>query len=87
MQRAINGDCVAWKPEIAPHATVINIKLHIGVALGCIFLKLVQISGIVYSGFVKIPNATPSAMMIRQIPKIGYILPMILSMEMNVAIK
>ena len=64
-----------------------NMKLHTGVPLGCIFLKLLQISGITYSGFVKIPKATPRAMMIRQIPKIGYILPMILSIEINVAIK
>ena len=35
MQRAIKGLCVEWKPEIAPQATVMNIKLQIGVPLGC----------------------------------------------------
>ena len=47
MNRAISGDCVEWNPEIAPHATVINIKLQIGLPAGCILVKWLQISGIV----------------------------------------
>ena len=47
MQRAISGDCVEWKPEIAPHATVMNMKLQIGVPDGCILYICVQISGMV----------------------------------------
>ena len=39
MQRAIRGDWVEWKPEIAPQATVMNMKLQIGVLEGCILLK------------------------------------------------
>ena len=34
MQRAIRGDWVEWKPEIAPQATVMNMKLQIGVPDG-----------------------------------------------------
>ena len=34
MQRAIRGDWVAWKPEMAPQATVMNIKLQIGLPVG-----------------------------------------------------
>ena len=71
MQRAIRGLCVAWKPEIAPQATVMNMKLHTGVPEGCMEPKLFQISGMVYSGLVKMPTATPMAMMIRQIPNRG----------------
>ena len=76
-----------WNPDIAPHATVMNIKLHIGVPDGCILYIWLHISGIVKSGFVYIPMITPIAITIRQIPKSGYIFPMILSIEMNVAIK
>ena len=36
MQRAIRGDWVAWKPEIAPQATVMNMKLQIGLPVGSI---------------------------------------------------
>ena len=35
MQRAISGDCVEWNPEIAPQATVMNMKDQIGVPFGC----------------------------------------------------
>ena len=35
MQRAIRGDWVEWKPEMAPQATVMNMKLQIGVPDGC----------------------------------------------------
>ena len=71
MQRAIRGDCVAWKPEMAPQATVMNMKDQMGVPLGCMLVKLSQISGITYSGLVSTPKPTPTAMMIRQIPKMG----------------
>ena len=47
MQRAIRGDWVEWKPEIAPQATVMNMKLQIGVPDGCMLLKFAQISGMV----------------------------------------
>ena len=47
MQRAIRGLCVAWKPEIAPQATVMNMKLQIGVLEGCMEPKWLQISGMV----------------------------------------
>ena len=47
MQRAIKGDWVEWKPEIAPQATVMNMKLQMGVLEGCILLKFAQISGMV----------------------------------------
>ncbi len=47
MQRAIRGLCVAWKPEIAPQATVMNMKLQIGVPEGCMEPKWLQISGMV----------------------------------------
>ena len=46
MQRAIRGLWVAWKPEMAPQATVMNMKLQMGVPWGCILVKLFQISGI-----------------------------------------
>ena len=39
MQRAIRGDWVEWKPEIAPHATVMNMKLQMGVPYGCMLPK------------------------------------------------
>ena len=35
MQRAIMGDCVAWKPEMAPQAMVTNSSGQSGVPLGC----------------------------------------------------
>ena len=47
MQRAIRGDWVEWKPEIAPQATVMNMKLQIGVPEGCMLPKCSQISGMV----------------------------------------
>ena len=37
-----------WNPEIAPHATVMNIKDHIGVPFGCMFLKLFHPEVLVY---------------------------------------
>ena len=71
MQRAIRGLWVEWKPEIAPQATVMNMKLHTGVPLGCMERKLVHSSGMVYSGLTKIPMITPTAITIRQIPNRG----------------
>ena len=46
MQRAMRGDWVAWKPEMAPQATVMNMKAQMGVLAGCMLWKLSQISGI-----------------------------------------
>ena len=47
MQRAIRGDWVEWKPEIAPQATVMNMKLQIGVPDGCMLWKFDHSSGMV----------------------------------------
>lgn len=76
-----------WKPVMAPQATVMNMKLHIGVPSGCILVKLSHISGMPYCELTNIPNITPTAITMRQTPKMGYIFPMILSMERNVAMK
>ncbi len=34
-QRDMSGDCVEWKPEMAPQAMVMNISGHMGSCLGC----------------------------------------------------
>ena len=66
------GDCVAWKPEMAPQATVMNISGQIGrcVALG---YKLASVSSIMgrVPVFAIVPIETPTAIRIRNIPKIG----------------
>ena len=77
---------MAWKPEMAPQATVMNMKAQMGVPLGCMLWKLEKISGI-FSPLVRVPKQTPMAMMIRQMPNRGYTLPMTLSTEMKVAMK
>ena len=48
IQRAISGDCVAWKPEIAPHAMLMKSVGMMGSfsALKCIFSSVVS-SGMV----------------------------------------
>ena len=46
MQRAISGDWVEWKPEIAPQATVMNMIGQIGVPFGCMLVKLISRNGI-----------------------------------------
>ena len=68
MQRAISGDWVEWKPEIAPQATVMNMIGQIGVPFGCMLVKL--ISGMVYP-FAKSMVPTPTAIKIKQKPKNG----------------
>ena len=82
----IIGDCVAWNPEIAPQATVININGQIGFPSGCKLLKV--ISGIGFVPLLKIvAPAIPTAIIIRHAPKIGYNFPIILSIGSNVAKK
>ena len=41
------GESFEWKPETAPQATVMNMKLQIGVPEGCMEPKWLQISGMV----------------------------------------
>ena len=70
-QRAIIGDWVAWKPEIAPQATVMNRNGRIGIPFGWVFARPFQNSGIWYLGLKKITPPTPKAMTKRAIPKTG----------------
>ena len=72
MQRAISGDCVAWKPEIAPQAMEMNIIGKMGLlgASGWRFCRPLHSSGI--SGLYKM-NATTIATAIpsSRMPKTG----------------
>ena len=69
MHLAIMGDCVAWNPDIAPHATVMNMNGHIGRLSGWRFSK--EISGIVYCGRNTIAPAMLTAITIRMTPNMG----------------
>ena len=64
------GDCVAWNPEMAPQATVMNISGQIGIFCGCRFAK--TISGMTWPPTpASIAPMMPNAMTMRQTPKIG----------------
>ena len=72
MQRAIMGDWVAWKPEMAPQATVTNIIAHFGRLLGWTAVRVVKVS----SGMSEPRRSTvappiPTAIIIRQMPNTG----------------
>jgi len=70
MHLAIIGDWVAWKPEIAPQATVMNIYGHTGVPSGCRFYR--DISGMVYlPPDNSMPPITDAAITISSMPRTG----------------
>ncbi len=76
---------MAWKPLRAPQAIVIKISGHIGRLFGLRFAK-VRCGYNVYP-FTMSMVIRLTAMNTRQKPKMGYILPMILSTGKIVAIK
>lgn len=72
MQRAIMGDWVAWKPEIAPQATVTNIMDHLGRLSGCTTVKAAAVSsGMSEPRVNTMAPPMPRAMMMRQMPNTG----------------
>lgn len=70
MQRAIMGDCVAWKPLIAPHATVIKSMGQIGRSSGCMPVEIVQ-SGMMPPSVIKRAANMEPAMRTKQTANAG----------------
>ena len=90
MQRAIMGDWVAWKPEMAPQAMVTKSKGQRGAPLGFRLVKKSagrRLGRMLYWGLSSSAASRPKAMNSSRMAKKGYILPMILSMGRIVATK
>ena len=89
-QRAINGDCVAWKPDTAPQAMVMNSAGQSGMSFGFKFWKkspACTLGSKVCSLDRIIAKARPNDMKNSKAPKKGYKRPIILSTGTTVAIR
>ena len=98
-QRAISGDCVAWKPLTAPQAMVMNITGKSGKSAGWRLWKKsrsgsTSIEGMCIQygmnsakGARSITPRMPTTMMIRATEKRGYTFPMMAWMGRMVARK